>query len=41
VFLEEGHRKDWLESNLIVSLGSIALAQPDHLRDRAVFRPTR
>jgi hypothetical protein len=25
VFLEEGHRKDWLESNLIVSLGSIAL----------------
>lgn len=26
VFLEEGHRKDWLESNLIVGLGSIALA---------------
>src|SRR5450830_458139 len=26
VFLEEGHRKDWLESNLIVSLGSIALS---------------
>ncbi|MBK5413171.1 DHA2 family efflux MFS transporter permease subunit [Pseudomonas sp. TH31] len=25
VFLEEGHRKDWLESSLIVSLGSIAL----------------
>jgi DHA2 family multidrug resistance protein len=25
VFLEEGHRKDWLESHLIVSLGSIAL----------------
>jgi len=25
VFLEEGHRKDWLESNLIVALGSIAL----------------
>ena len=25
VFLEEGHRKDWLESNLIVTLGSIAL----------------
>jgi DHA2 family multidrug resistance protein len=25
VFLEEGHRKDWLESNLIVSLGSVAL----------------
>ncbi|MEK1907369.1 MAG: DHA2 family efflux MFS transporter permease subunit [Pseudomonas sp.] len=25
VFLEEGHRKDWLESNLIVSLGSIAV----------------
>lgn len=25
VFLEEGHRKDWLESNLIVGLGSIAL----------------
>ncbi len=24
VFLEEGHRKDWLESNLIVGLGSIA-----------------
>ncbi|MBB2495000.1 DHA2 family efflux MFS transporter permease subunit [Pseudomonas sp. UL070] len=26
VFLEEGHRKDWLESNLIVSLGSIAVS---------------
>ena len=25
VFLEEGHRKDWLESNLIVALGSVAL----------------
>ena len=25
VFLEEGHRKDWLESSLIVTLGSIAL----------------
>lgn len=25
VFLEEGHRKDWLESSLIVALGSIAL----------------
>ncbi|AMW84688.1 MDR family MFS transporter [Pseudomonas yamanorum] len=25
VFLEEGHRKDWLESNLIVSLGTVAL----------------
>ncbi|MHA6161223.1 MDR family MFS transporter [Pseudomonas sichuanensis] len=25
VFLEEGHRKDWLESSLIVSLGSVAL----------------
>lgn len=25
VFLEEGHRKDWLESQLIVSLGSVAL----------------
>jgi DHA2 family multidrug resistance protein len=25
VFLEEGHRKDWLESSLIVGLGSIAL----------------
>lgn len=25
VFLEEGHRKDWLESDLIVTLGSIAL----------------
>lgn len=25
VFLEEGHRKDWLESNLIVTLGCIAL----------------
>ena len=25
VFLEEGHRKDWLESHLIVGLGSIAL----------------
>ncbi|BBP78173.1 EmrB/QacA family drug resistance transporter [Pseudomonas sp. Ost2] len=25
VFLEEGHRKDWLESQLIVTLGSIAL----------------
>ena len=25
VFLEEGHRQDWLESNLIVALGSIAL----------------
>src|SRR5690606_18333601 len=25
VFLEEGHRKDWLESQLIVGLGSIAL----------------
>ncbi len=25
VFLEEGHRKDWLESNLIVGLGSIAV----------------
>src|SRR3989344_5502768 len=25
VFLEEGHRKDWLESDLIVALGSIAL----------------
>jgi len=25
VFLEEGHRKDWLESDLIVSLGSVAL----------------
>ncbi|MBV4457627.1 multidrug efflux MFS transporter [Pseudomonas sp. COR58] len=25
VFLEEGHRKDWLESGLIVTLGSIAL----------------
>lgn len=24
VFLEEGHRKDWLESNLIAGLGSIA-----------------
>ena len=24
VFLEEGHRKDWLESNLIVGLGSVA-----------------
>ncbi|MCY1277571.1 Multidrug export protein EmrB [compost metagenome] len=24
VFLEEGHRKDWLESSLILSLGSIA-----------------
>ena len=24
VFLEEGHRKDWFESDLIVSLGSIA-----------------
>ncbi|WP_239482050.1 MDR family MFS transporter [Pseudomonas insulae] len=26
VFLEEGHRKDWLESNLIVGLGSISIA---------------
>jgi len=25
VFLEEGHRKDWLESTLIVQLGSVAL----------------
>lgn len=25
VFLEEGHRKDWLESHLIVGLGSVAL----------------
>ncbi|WP_421523386.1 MDR family MFS transporter [Pseudomonas yamanorum] len=25
VFLEEGHRKDWLESSLIVSLGTVAL----------------
>ncbi|MGA6175700.1 MDR family MFS transporter [Delftia sp. zbq_16] len=25
VFLEEGHRKDWLESQLIVGLGSVAL----------------
>ncbi|MEN8639075.1 MDR family MFS transporter [Pseudomonas sichuanensis] len=25
VFLEEGHRKDWLESSLIVGLGSVAL----------------
>ncbi|SDS99553.1 MFS transporter, DHA2 family, multidrug resistance protein [Pseudomonas asplenii] len=25
VFLEEGHRKDWLESQLILSLGSIAV----------------
>ncbi len=25
VFLEEGHRKDWLESSLIVGLGGIAL----------------
>ena len=25
VFLEEGHRKDWLESSLIVELGAIAL----------------
>ncbi|HLD68051.1 MAG TPA: MDR family MFS transporter, partial [Pseudomonas sp.] len=25
VFLEEGHRKDWLESDLIVGLGGIAL----------------
>lgn len=25
VFLEEGHRKDWLESGLIVSLGTVAL----------------
>ncbi|MNE36072.1 Multidrug export protein EmrB [compost metagenome] len=25
MFLEEGHRKDWLESSLIVTLGSIAL----------------
>nr|WP_243430593.1 MDR family MFS transporter [Pseudomonas sp. 51_B] len=25
VFLEEGHRKDWLESNLIVGLGTVAL----------------
>ncbi|HSC84830.1 MAG TPA: MDR family MFS transporter [Pseudomonas sp.] len=25
VFLEEGHRKDWLESNLIVGLGAIAV----------------
>ncbi|MGE8100066.1 MDR family MFS transporter [Pseudomonas fluorescens] len=25
VFLEEGHRKDWLESSLIVTLGCIAL----------------
>ena len=25
VFLEEGHRKDWLESHLIVALGSVAL----------------
>ena len=25
VFLEEGHRKDWLESSLIVALGGIAL----------------
>jgi DHA2 family multidrug resistance protein len=25
VFLEEGHRKDWLESSLILSLGTVAL----------------
>lgn len=25
VFLEEGHRKDWLESSLIVQLGSVAV----------------
>lgn len=25
VFLEEGHRKDWLESSLIVGLGTVAL----------------
>jgi MFS transporter, DHA2 family, multidrug resistance protein len=25
VFLEEGHRKDWLESTLIVQLGSVAV----------------
>jgi MFS transporter, DHA2 family, multidrug resistance protein len=25
VFLEEGHREDWLESHLIVALGSVAL----------------
>ena len=38
VFLEEGHRKDWLESNLIVEPGQHCAGEPDHLRDRAVFQ---